>query len=30
MNPTELTPRGSEWITPREAAEYLGVGVDII
>lgn len=30
MKPAEPTPRTSIWITPREAAEYLDVGVDII
>lgn len=30
MKPLEPAPKTSVWITPREAAEYLGVGVDII
>ncbi len=30
MKPTEPSPRNSAWVTPREAAEYLHVGVDII
>ncbi|MEO7135451.1 MAG: excisionase family DNA-binding protein [Vicinamibacterales bacterium] len=28
--PRESTPRTPIWITPREAAAYLSVGVDII
>lgn len=30
MRPTDPTKQHSEWITPRQAAEYLNVGVDII
>ena len=30
MKPTEPSEKTCSWITPREAAEYLGVGVDII
>ncbi len=30
IRPTDSTQRRSEWITPRQAAEYLNVGVDII
>ena len=30
MRPTDPTQRRSEWITARQAAEYLNVGVDII
>jgi len=30
MKPAESAPRSAIWITPREAAEYLNVGVDII
>lgn len=30
MKTTESSEKSGIWITPREAAEYLGVGVDII
>jgi excisionase family DNA binding protein len=30
MKPLEPVPKTSIWITPREAAAYLAVGVDII
>ena len=30
MKPAEPTPRNPIWITPRDAAAYLNVGVDII
>ncbi len=30
MNDAETLTKTTVWLTPREAAEYLGVGVDII
>ena len=30
MKTADPTPQRSEWITPREAATHLNVGVDII
>jgi excisionase family DNA binding protein len=30
MKPADPTSKPAVWITPREAAEYLNVGVDII
>jgi excisionase family DNA binding protein len=30
MNLPETSAKPSVWLTPREAAEYLGVGVDLI
>jgi excisionase family DNA binding protein len=30
MKPADPAPKTAVWITPREAAEYLNVGVDII
>ena len=30
MKPADPNPKAAIWITPREAAEYLNVGVDII
>ena len=30
MKTSEPMPKNTVWITPREAAEYLNVGVDII
>lgn len=30
MSAPETSAKPSVWLTPREAAEYLGVGVDLI